>query len=621
MPIRLSDPVVDTLYFDFETDNPYGPYASLNLIGFQFNDEPAKTCKYDKFSPEEEEFRGYLADPQVRVVGFNIVNFDNQVAMNHGFKIAGPIDDLFLMAKTLYPAHPAYSMKLLALTELHDVHWAEGEVEAYKRKFGVEDWSAIPDRLLIPYLQHDMWQTKALHQHFLKLIADKKFAQQAYKNVEIRGARYLPRMIFNGIYIDREYCEDKLKGNDQKDIIGLEEEKRLLYAKAERKFGVTNLLSVKQVGEVLDLDGYHVALTEDNRYSLDKRELVDLKEKSPLAQLVYEAREIQAVKGFMENFLEAASVGKPYPSSNLVCIPTAFSQSAARSRRFISGSCYGINFQNLSQKAKEGIAVPPDWIECQIDLTAIEEVIHIFYTKDDTRRALYEADEKYSAYVTLANLFYGEAKTKDEWDEIPFEANPVWSRYKAFKTAKLAANFSMGEKKFAKTHRCQIEVAREILGSLHQACPAIKWLVQHVTRKLEKLGVLYDPFGHAYAGPIDKAYKVVAYLIQGTAASLLKMVLWDILSFQDRYPKQFQGCATVHDSVIFRMHKSLGLDCILDILNQCRYISTKKYSPLFDGIPLRSKPALSITNWAAFKKQEFHWRDLESRDELTNLLN
>lgn len=609
MPIKL--PAKKHLYFDHETDNPHGPYACLNLIGFQLEDEEPKICKYGKDNIDEE-FAEYLANPEIIKVGFNIVNFDNQVSMNHGFKIAGPIEDLFLQAKTLYPAHPAYSMKLLCLTELHDVHWAEGDVEAYKRKYGVEDWSAIPDRLLIPYLHHDLWQTKALHKHFKKLLAQSPAAQRAYGNVEIRGAYHLPRMIFNGIYIDTEYCTDKLKGNIDKDILGLEEDNRILHERAKARFGVTNLLSTKQVGEILDLDGFQIALTESGHYSLDKRELVDLKDKSPLAKLVYEAREIQAVKGFMENFLDAAGEGRPYSTRpELVCIPTAFSQSAARSRRFISGSHFGINFQNISQKAKEAIAVPPGWIECQIDLTAIEEVIHIFYSNDRTRRELYETDENYSSYVTLCNLFYGDTKTKDEWDNIQFEANPVWSTYKAFKTAKLAANFSMGARKFSKTHRCPIEVATEILGALHKAQPAIKQLNNYVARKLETRGVLYDPFGHAYSGPLDKAYKVVAYLIQGTAASLLKMCLWDILSIQDRYPKQFQGCATVHDSVIFRMHKSLGLERILSILKECEYITTKKYSPMFDDIPLRSKPALSITNWAAFKTQEFKWKQLD----------
>lgn len=602
MPKRIQE---DILYFDFETDNPYGPYAALNLIGFALNDEKATVCKFGRDIEAEQRFRVLLSDVYIRKVGFNIVNFDNQVAIAHNFKIAGPIDDLYLQAKTLYPAHPAYSMKLLCFTELGDMHWPEGEVEAYKRKFGIEDWSAIPDKLLIPYLQHDIWQTKALHQHFLKKLKDNSVARKAYRDVEIRGAYHMPRLIFNGIYVDTAYATKKLAN--------LQTEKDKLAAQAQRKFGVTNLLSTKQVGEVLDLDDFAVALTSSGNYSLDKRELTDLRDKSPLAQLVYEAREIQAVKGFMENFLEAAKVGEPHRDSSLVRIPTAFSQSSARSRRFISGSCYGINFQNLSQKSKEAIAVPSGWIEGQIDLTSIEEVIHIYYSHDDTRRKLYEADEKYSSYVALCNTYYNEQRTKDEWDSLQFEPNPVWSKYKAFKTAKLAANFSMGARKFSATHKCSIEIAQAILGALHTAQPAIKELVQTVTRRLQSRGAVYDPFGHAYTGPIDKAYKVLAYWIQGTAASLLKMILWDICELFKQCPKQAKTCATVHDSIIFRFHKTLGLDRVIELLQQIRYISTEKYSPYFDNIPLRSKPALSITNWADFKIQEFNWNQLDKK--------
>lgn len=609
MPLKI--PSEDILYFDFETDNPFGPYASLNLIGFAINDEEAKVCKFGRDRKLELEFADHLANPRIRKVGFNIVNFDCQVAIAHGYKIAGPIDDLYLMAKTFYPDFPAYSMKLLCFLKLGDMHWPEGEVEEYKRKFGIEDWSAIPDRLLVPYLQHDMVQTRSLHRFFLRELQNNPAARRAYTDVEIRGAHRLPRAIFNGIYVDTKYATDKLAH--------LEEEKAALASKANRHFGVTNLLSNKQVGEVLDIDNFAVALTESGNYSLDKRELIDLRDKSPLAQLVYEAREIQAVKGFMSNFLEAAAVGRPHPKcESLVCIPTAFSQSLARSRRFISGSCFGINFQNLSQKAKEGIGVPPGWLEAQIDLTAIEEVIHIFYSNDDRRRRLYEADEKYSSYVALCNTYYAEQRTKDEWDSVEFEPNPTWSKYKAFKTAKLAANFSMGARRFAKTHKCPLEVAEAILGALHQAQPAIKQLVYDITRKLQRRGVVYDPFGHCYSGPVDKAYKVVAYMIQGTAASLLKMVLWDICTLFEKFPKQAQVCATVHDSVVFRLHRSLGIDRTLEIFNEIQYISTKKYSHKFDDIPLRSKPAISNTNWAAFKRNEFSWKDFESK--LTNLL-
>lgn len=608
MPIKLHQ---DTLYFDFETDNPYGPYASLNLIGFALNDGPTRIVKWGKDEIHLPEFKRHLANPKIKKVGYNIVNFDLHVAKSHELEVAGPLDDLYLMAKTLYPAHPAYSMKLLCFTELGDMHWAEGKVEAYKRKFGIEDWMAIPDKLLIPYLEHDIWQTRALHIHFLKKLMENRVAPRAYARVEKRGIYHMPTIIDNGIYIDTAYASEKLAT--------LQAEKDAIADKALRKFGVTNLLSTKQVGEVLDLDDFAVALTDSGNYSLDKKELLDLRDKSPLAQLVYEAREIQAVKGFMENFLEAAKMGKPFPRSELILIPTSFSQSAARSRRFISGSMFGINFQNLSQKAKEGIGVPNGWIEGQIDLTAIEEVIHIFYSKDETRRNLYESDEKYSSYVTLCNLYYGETKTKDEWDNIEFEPNPVWSKYKAFKTAKLAANFSMGARKFAQTHGCSLEVAEAILGALHTAQPAIKWLVRFVTSQLQRYGAIYDPFGHAYSGPIDKAYKVLAYWIQGTAASLLKMILWDICELFQKYPRQVKVCATVHDSIIFRLHKSLGVERVFDILKEIRFISTEKYSPMFDNIPLRSKPAISNTNWADFKRQEFHWKDLEPN--LTNLLN
>lgn len=630
MPIKTTKPKrLRKMLFDYETNDKWAPYAVINLIGFQIDDGPVKVIKFDKDNTYLPEFLDALADPEVEKIGFNIVNYDNQVSFSYHFKMAGKITDVYLQAKSLWPDSAAYTLKFLAFMKLGDIHWEEGQVEAYKRCYGITNWMAIPDRILIPYLHKDIKQLRDLWEYCknellntIDISAYRPREFQAYEQVEARGGYHMNRMIFNGIYVDKKFCTRRL---DE-----LEEEKAELDHKAKRLHGVANLLSNDQVTEVLDLDDWTLALTDNGHFSLNKMELQDLiidrdpkgnvNFKSPYLQnMVYAAREIKAQRGFLENFLEASD----YPLrtvGHLACIPTAFSQSLARSLRFISGSKFGINFQNINEVAKQGIAVPLGWIEGQVDLTAIEEVIHIYYTRDETRRALYESDESYSSYVELCNAFYGKKKSKAEWDIPKFPANPAWSIYKAFKTAKLAANFGMGSRKFSKTHRCTLEAANEILGALHTAQPAIKDQIQEVTNLLKRHGTIYDPFGHAYRGPIDKAYKCVAYRIQGTAASLLKMMLWDVGELFEREDLECcQLVATVHDSIIFRLHSSLGLERILRILKVIRKITTEKYSPLFDGIPLRSKPSLSITNWRDLKSGEFHWNKLEATT--TNLLN
>src|SRR5690606_33120406 len=109
-----------------------------------------------------------------------------------------------------------------------------------------------------------------------------------------------------------------------------------------------------------------------------------------------------------------------------------------------------------------------------------------------------------------------------------------------------------------------------------------------------------------YVGPPRMAYKVVAYLIQGCGtASLPKAQIranWETLRRFDKFVPNGQRagilCGTTHDETEGIINLSLGPRRILQLLQKLMHNMTDKFSPKFDGIPLRAKLYLARTNVA-----------------------
>lgn len=301
----------------------------------------------------------------------------------------------------------------------------------------------------------------------------------------------------------------------------------------------------------------------------------------------------------------------------LVRIPKSYSLSGARTRRFLSGSRFGINFQNQNKRSKVVQLVPPGWLGCWIDSTQIENVVHIWASADDRRRADYEANVVWNEYVWLCNEIQGGNRSREELDKIDSPVNPDWSVYKQFKTCKLALNFGMGIPLFAKTTGITQKNAGKLFDQIHKACPAIKRLQNLVREQIVEDGFIQDPFGHIYSGRSKEAYKVVSYLVQGCGTGSVPKAMtianYETLHSLDSVAPLYRHfvkhpfrsiysygvlTGTTHDECAFRISLDLPTNEIVRLIRECLYNMEEKFSDKFNGIPLRAKLSVSITNAA-----------------------
>jgi len=635
--LKVDDIAEDQIvFYDIEATSQFAPYAELKMIGVQYG--LSGTPQLVESYRDKKRFRDTLADPDIIKVEFNGINYDDLVLYRHGF----PVDehnrhDLFLMAKTVAPRLPAYSLKFLNWWYFGDVHLPEMHLHAWLKHNQVESMWQAPKELLGPYCLYDVApQTVNLFCLFWEIVQRPQH-WEVYTTLELpMGVVMEELMLRGGEYLSESLIKEK--------VATLQNEKDWweddVYKRTAGK--ISNPNSVKQVGSYLqDEEGIELELTDKGNFSLKKADVLEFldldnpdRDRSKIIRGLFEVRRINNTLSYYRNYLDALGDNPGHRKKGW--IPKQYSLSGARTRRILSNSKYKLNFQNPNEAAKEVQIIPDGWLGWWIDATQVENVVHIYESGDSDRRQSYEADAEWNEYVWLANVTLGTAYSKKELDDrerFPFPSAPHWSMYKGFKTVKLAGNFGMGATKYSRIRRIPESAGRQSFALLHRACPAIKQLQNRVAQDLIRYGFVSDVFGHIYSGDPKKAYKVVAYLIQGCGTgSLPKAQMranyntihqWDapyhprlkyatpfILDEQRKIVSWGAISGTTHDENGGRL--SLGMDRknIVATLQQMMFNMTERFSPKFDNIPLRAKLYLSRTTTS--EREEVDIKDIKT---------
>ena len=600
------------IFYDIETDFQWAPYAELQMVGYQvgFDTEPKILDLRDNI--QTTWFKETLASPEWTKVHFNGINFDEIVLNRYGYW-TNPINrhDVYLMIKTCSPLLPAYGLKFLNCYFYMDWHEPERQLRGWCLLNGKEP-SEAPQEFREAYCKYDVTQTIRLFNRYWSIV-NRPLHWTAYSGIELPFGEVLHEMMMDGgDYVDPVQIVDKI--SELTDVNSdLEEE-----AKELTEGQVTNPNSTKQVAEWLKyFEQVDLEISQKGNLICRKDDLLTLldlddpnNDTSRLARVCFEIRGNTKQIGYLRAFYRAAQHELEldenrnfYSQWKCVKIPKSYNLSTARTRRFTSSSKYGLNFQNQDKHSKFIELNPPEWITFSIDLSQIENVVHIFESKDIARQKAYEQDPEFNEYVWLGNQILGTNMNKKEMDSQPSPVNNKWTLYKQFKTVKLAMNFGMGTNSFAEKNGLSHYEAKQLYETIHKACPAIRNLQRRVESDLLRFGYVQDPFGHIYSG--KEAYKVVAYLIQGcgtgSVPKAIARAIYDIL--HGCFPSGTAHlCGLVHDEIQFRIHLSQSSTNIANAVRECFDACTKRFNHLFAGIPIRCKLYITKTNLADLKE-------------------
>lgn len=607
-------------FYDLETDSEHPQYANMTLVGILLEEIDADGLKKTEVITWEapwtdDKLNGIrkvlCADNIDERVGFNCLNFDNLVLANYGIKVPEKnTHDAMLAIKTCFPGIPSFALKFLCWLKLGDPHWAEFELNQTGHRFGEQTTDELR-----AYHRHDLVQHRDIWDWVCPTVQLEKH-WESYQ-LDMRMGDPLEEMTYQGgVLVDTKKARKTLN-----EILIREKEIQRL-AQVHSKGEIKNINSAKQVAKhLVEVENLELEFTATGEFQVKKKDLADIigmEEEdlrkwfpgmeapfSIIAMLAWQYRDLETVRKYVHNYLEAAEKTE--------CndwIPAAYNISAAGTRRTLSKSFYKINFQNSTEEIDKFKLIPPGYLGWFIDSTQIENVVHIYESKDHLRRAAYEADVDWNEYVWLCNRILGSTKTKKELDSIKSKQVPHWTVYKLYKTIKLAINFGMGVAKFCKSLGLDLKIGRKLFEDIHQACPAIRNLNNRIEGDLETFGFVQDVFGHIYTAPQSEAYKLVAFLIQGCGTgSLPKAQIRANYDTLHRWSADMGTnvgplMATTHDENGGLLRLDLGEEVIHSILQEVMMNMTTKFSSKFDNIPLRAKLYLTTTNWYDRKQHE-----------------
>jgi DNA polymerase-1 len=244
----------------------------------------------------------------------------------------------------------------------------------------------------------------------------------------------------------------------------------------------------------------------------DRDERVAQVERTPavvLAELVYAARKQQKiVSTYLENFLNDHHDGFLHPSIN---------QLGARTGRM---SITNPALQTLPRgDVVRNCFIPRDGnVLISTDYDQIEARLVAHFAQDRGLIEAFAAEEDF--FTVVARNVNGDATLQKK------DPRRQWT-----KNAFYALLYGAGVDKMSKTAKVHIDQMRAVVDGIHRSYPGIRTF-QHKVENVaaqrqmqEGEAYVVDPFGRRQVADDDKAYGLVNYLIQGTAASILKQAL------------------------------------------------------------------------------------------------
>ncbi len=185
---------------------------------------------------------------------------------------------------------------------------------------------------------------------------------------------------------------------------------------------------------------------------------------------------------------------------------------------------------------------------------------------------------------------------KSVWSDYPdYEERKKFYRGMA-KTFIFCKFYGGGVKKIAEFIECDESEARKFSDKFNEEIPSIGIFTRKMVQQVRKHGYIENPFGRRSYIDKDFAYKGVNYMIQGTAADVLKNAMIEVHElFQT---EKWRGChilIPMHDEIICEIPKRLHCKELQDEIKLCM----QKDGPLL-GVPVPFKISLKIAQprWA-----------------------
>jgi DNA polymerase-1 len=489
--------------------------------------------------------------------------------------------DTMVQSHLLQNNHPSHALKSLAWELANVPVDDEKVVRAIVGSGG--NYQMVPKHLMDEYQFRDAERTMLLHLFFYPKIQRNPQLREIY-TMELDLVRTTMRMEKRGVMVRPEatrqvVAELAVKVDEVLDAI---EDFAGYRVNPDKTNDLYWLLFDKAELPVLKR-------TKTNKPSTTKEDLRILREKyhHPVLEMVAQYRSWSRGVTMLQSYLDKAD-------AEWVLHPDIRTVGPKTGRE----SCRDPNLQNVQKAgallnpypipARKCFRPRPGYVNIHIDYSGIEMVLAIFYSRDALLLKVLREDG--DPHEPGCQLFFG-----DEFTKLDKGSKERAILRSGVKNANFGIIYGARGSKIAGTLGKDMAWGMAKYREYHETFHGICGLMPAVATQVRETGYVETAFGRELHVPRNKAYMGTNYLIQGTAAGVLKRAQNRVRKvLDDGTGGEAQILLPIHDELVVEWPRK-RLNDVPDVLPSIVQVMTN--FPEFD-IPLKVDMELATVNWA-----------------------
>ncbi len=602
--VALRDSVIEIPCLVCRGDGDLGLSALSLRVGQLWTVEDCPTCQGRGVAKAGDLCRfivRQIASNKSYIKVFHNRKYDERVLNNEGTRIEGTGHDTMLMHYCLDPRRP-HGLKPLVAALGENVEdevevsnwfkWARRAATAAVKKEGyyildgeieidplLIDYRHVPWTIMRKYARKDAIRTMMLF--FLYKSAVKKHPFIDVYRMEMKLMHHVRDIEGRGMCFDMDMAKRLLK------MVSIDGRsfKKSAFKIAKKEF---NILSTKQLGDILfnDLGLAVIARTDKGNPSLAKDHLVQYDH--PLATQVLRYRMAVKMDRYIHNFIRGA-----YKDGRQWVIHPNILQHGTITGRWsiINPPLQTTPAMDTGRRSHYIVDIRKcfipreDYLFYLQDYSQIEIKLFVEFSGDKEMRAI--IDRGGDVHTEMGILLTG---VKEDDPEFPHVR-------KMIKMVNFGLIFGATYKKMHEiTHEPMDKIVR-FVDDYHARFRGVREFMDKTIEKAGRTGYVETYGGRRIPVDRNRAYAAVNYLIQGTAAKVLKEGVIDINTYAQR--NGGHTILSMHDEVITEM--PLAANHVKHMRSMTKIL--EKWDDVF-SVPLRVDNAVSATTWSDETKVE-----------------
>ncbi len=528
--------------FDTETTGLY-PYQGDRMFSYSIGSDDGSTEVYFLDKPgSKKKLKEFWADTSITKI-LHHAKFDMIMVMMEGILIPETtvFHDTLLMSQILRNLAPSHALDYLCWELCGYTREIDKKIKKLGNVYG--GYQNIPRPFMTKYQGADAERTMLLHETFYPHIKKDPLVHADYLN-EIELVKTTIRLEQQGININKRKCLELINW--------MEDELDTVQDDVYELLGeFVNLSSGLKVANVL----YSILrlpvlkTTPSGQASTDKETLAKLRIRypHPIHDLILKQRSYKIGVTTIKKYIHLAG-------ESGIIHPTGNTNKAKTGRESFENP----SLQNVSKKeallnpfpvpSRKVFIPPPGHVLYLVDYSGIEMRLIILQSGEEEMILVVNnnGDVHTMATEVLMNPIF--SQTSD-----PARRKVLRS---AGKNANFAVPYGAGQGKLVVTLGIeQLGISKELFKEnfkeYQNRWPKIAFFTQDIIKRVRKDGYVTTPFGRRLYIPKDKLYSGANYLIQGTAAGILKRAQVRVDKYlKENWNDEIRIVLPIHDELI-----------------------------------------------------------------------